>query len=293
MIYAVIVTFYPNTDTVANLLHLLAPQLNGIIIIDNTPSERVIDMGDIGSDISVVNLGENVGISRAQNIGIKLAEARGATDVILFDQDSLPSLSLIEDLLTARDQAINDGIDVAAVGPVHYDIDNRVPSKFLRTAKYNINLIPPDFTSAYLRADFIIASGSLISIPSIKEVGYMDETLFIDCVDIEWGFRALKCNKICIAAQYASMDHKIGDKPIVIFGRQITTHIPIRHYYFFRNVMLLMKRDYIPIAWKLHVFPKAIVQFFIFSTLLKPRFLHFKYGLKGFIHGFFGRSGAL
>jgi rhamnosyltransferase len=39
-----------------------------------------------------------------------------------------------------------------------------------------------------VEASFLIASGCLISLDVIKNVGYMDEGLFIDYVDVEWSF---------------------------------------------------------------------------------------------------------
>ncbi|WP_200550481.1 glycosyltransferase family 2 protein [Kosakonia sp. LAM2021] len=291
MISAIIVTFYPQQNRLSALISALEGQVNNIFIIDNSPDDPAILLSMASSDVVVHPLGKNVGIAQAQNIGIKMSKERGAKDIILFDQDSIPSATLVSELLAARECAARDGVTVAAVGPVHFDLDSGLPSRFVRTQGLALKLIKPDFKSVWFIADFIIASGSLISLEVLEEVGLMCDELFIDCVDIEWGYRAQAQGLACVIAQGAKMDHKIGDKPLILLGRQITTHAPVRHYYFFRNVMLLLKRNYIPIGWKLNVSAKSLAQAIIFTLLLKPRYTHFKYIAKGFIDGILGRTG--
>ncbi|AJZ90157.1 hypothetical protein VW41_14600 [Klebsiella michiganensis] len=291
MISAIIVTYYPSQESLSALLMALSSQVDNVFVIDNTPVESVISSPVLLTNVIFHPLGRNVGIAQAQNIGISMAKSHGAKDVILFDQDSIPSHQLVEALYAARDCAVKDGVNVAAVGPVHFDLDSGLPSRFVSAQRFTVKLVSPDFKSSYFMTDFIIASGSLIDLNVLDKVGTMEDKLFIDCVDIEWGYRAQAKGLVCIVAQNAKMDHKIGDKPLILFGRQITTHSPIRHYYFFRNVMLLLRRSYMPSGWKINVTLKSVVQAVIFTLFLAPRHLHFKYISKGFIDGILGRTG--
>ncbi|TCV12748.1 glycosyltransferase family 2 protein [Vibrio crassostreae] len=292
-VFSVVVVFFPEISSLNNLIASLEKQSSGVVIINNGSTSSIKDLHFEGlENIHLINLGDNRGIAAAQNIGIKQSLTLGASDVILFDQDSIISHDLIDNLLAARSHALKKGIDVAAIGPNHIDIDTKKGAKFVSTDSKGVNLFSLDnSTEPYKECDFLIASGCLISNDALARVGSMEESLFIDCVDIEWGFRAKKIGLTCICTPKAQMEHKIGDAPLRVFGRDLTTHTPLRHYYFYRNLYSLLKRPYIPFCWKLHAFVKSSLQAVLFSIFLKPRGQHFKCILQGGVHGLVNRSG--
>jgi len=290
---AIVVTYQPNLEQLLCLVKSLSDQVSTLYIVDNGSSTSVEHFSQVG--VKLICLQENMGIAFAQNVGINTAIEDGFEDFVLFDQDSLPSDSMMNELFMARDAAEAAGIKVAAVGPVHIDHDSLVESFFIRSGKSTIAKVTSPSahypSKNYAECDFLISSGCLVSKPMLDEVGGMEERLFIDCVDIEWGFRALGCGYSCVAAFDAKMYHKIGEKPIKLFGREFTTHSPIRHYYFYRNFYHLLKRKYVPMSWKRHVFIKSIAQAIIFCTFLPPRKLHFKLIVMGIIHGLGNKYG--
>jgi len=289
---AIIVTYNPDELSLNKVVDKLSGQVSKIYIIDNA---SFISLGYQGLDVTLTVLPCNMGIAYAQNSGLRQAISDGFSDFVLFDQDSLPSETMVSDLFHARGQALLTGIQVAAVGPVHIDQDTLTNSTFISTQQGTVDKIevpvPQHSKTAYALCDFLIASGCLISKAALDSVGYMEDDLFIDCVDIEWGFRANSRGFHCIAVFDARMYHKIGDAPLKIFGRDLTTHSPLRHYYFYRNFYLLLKRSYIPSCWKRYTLVKSFLQAIAFVFLLKPRLKNFKYILKGVFHGLSGRSG--
>lgn len=289
---AVIVTYEPDEKSLRKLVSILSSQVAEIYIIDNA-SSTFVGLGQ--ANIILTVLPKNMGIAHAQNVGIRQAFSDGFTDFVLFDQDSLPSETMISELLKARRQACDDGLQVAAVGPVHIDQDSLASCVFISTQHGNVEKInvPKSLYSegTYASCDFLIASGCLISKAVLDSVGYMEDDLFIDCVDIEWGFRANSIGFRCIAAFDAKMYHKIGEAPLKLFGRDLTTHSPLRHYYFYRNFYRLLKRPYVPSCWKRYTLVKSFFQAIVFIFFLKPKFQNFKYILKGIFHGLAGRSG--
>tara|TARA_R110001583_G_scaffold152016_1_gene303818 strand:+ start:21245 stop:22138 length:894 start_codon:yes stop_codon:yes gene_type:complete len=290
-VFAIIVVYFPDVKQLDELINILSGQTQKIVIVDNSDNQYYLSFSDVESDIHYIKLGVNKGIAKAQNVGIEKALELDAADIIFFDQDSKPSSSLIEDLLVARNTAKNDGLNVAAIGPSHIDSDSNEPARFISIDNNNITLFKPRPAVPYMECGFIIASGGLIEVKILEEVGVMEEGLFIDCVDIEWGFRAKSLGLVSLCAPNAHMHHKIGDSPLILFGRQLTTHSPIRHYYFYRNFYLLLKRDYVPFAWKKSVLFKSMIQACVFCLLLKPRFQHFKAIAKGIHHGLAGKYG--
>ncbi|QUM91337.1 glycosyltransferase family 2 protein [Moritella sp. 36] len=290
---AVIVTYAPNILDLNRLVNSLSTQVRQIYIIDNG-SLMPTGLDQLDS-VDLTSLPNNMGIAYGQNIGLLKAINDGFIDFVIFDQDSLPSETMISDLFSARIQALKAGIKVAAVGPVHIDQDNLSESTFIDTSQKVLKKIIPriflDMGAHFAKCDFLISSGCLISKDSLDIIGYMEDGLFIDCVDIEWGFRALDRGLHCIAAFDAKMYHKIGEIPLKLLGRELTTHSPVRHYYFYRNVYQLLKRPYVPYCWKRHTLIKSTIQAFVFSLFLSPRLDHFKSILKGICHGLTNKNG--
>lgn len=290
---AIIVTYNPDFSTLKILVGSIYNQVDKIYIVDNCSFNQF----DIFTDkkVCIINLPENKGIATAQNIGFTQAIEDGFNDFILFDQDSQPSENMIEKLMVARQSAQYSGVEVAAVGPLHIDQDDFRECVYVDTSKGKVEKVIPRSikltSNNWFCCDFIIASGCLISKQSLDVVGLMEGDLFIDCVDIEWCYRAMSKGLHCVAALDAKMYHKIGDKPLTILGRRLTTHSPIRHYYFYRNFYSLLKRGYIPFCWKKHVLVKSTIQAIVFSIFLYPRLEQIKFIVIGFFHGLIGRLG--
>ncbi|MBY7995826.1 glycosyltransferase family 2 protein [Vibrio fluvialis] len=290
---AIVVTYNPDVNRLKLLIERLIPQVCYVVIVDNGSKESLINIESLVNE--TVLLKENFGIATAQNIGIKILLMNDIQDVILFDQDSIPSESMVSDLLTAREHASKSHVNIAAVGPLHIDQDDSSECVFVDTHYGKVDLIVPrdcrTAENSFVQCDFLIASGCLISAKSLELVGLMEDDMFIDCVDIEWGYRARSKGLLCIAALHAKMYHKIGDQPLTILGRKLTTHSPVRHYYFYRNFYSLLKRSYIPSCWKRYTFVKSTIQVVAFSLFLPPRFKQLKYIIKGIFHGVIGRKG--
>ena len=96
---AIVVAYYPDFQQINHLIDSLCSQVNSIVIIDNTPASEndVLKAFENNECITLISLGENRGIATAQNIGIAYARKQEATDIILFDQDSIPTQTLIAD----------------------------------------------------------------------------------------------------------------------------------------------------------------------------------------------------
>lgn len=294
-IAAIVVSYNPDESDLLSLCKVINNQVNKVFIVDNTPNQLVFLNDYSGLNVEKIHLNENKGIAYAQNIALRLAVKEGFTDFVLFDQDSIPSNTMISDLLSTRKQALEAGITVAAVGPVHIDQDSLSESIFIQTNAQGLHKILPSTClrkgQHFTQCDFLIASGCLISEEALETVGYMEDELFIDCVDIEWGFRSLSKGLHCIASFDAKMSHKIGGAPLRIMGRDLTTHSPIRHYYFYRNFYLLLSREYVPASWKRQTIIKSTIQAFIFSLFLAPRYKHFTCIVKGIFHGLTNKMG--
>ena len=290
---AVVVTYYPDVEALRSLMTTLVEQCGQVIVVDNDSNlnHEVLGFSHL-PNVHWILLGSNMGVAKAHNVGINKAKALSGSHVLLMDQDSFPEGDMVERLLKTEEMLLSTGKEIAAVGPVQVDSRNGGKAPFISTEGLTVEkLYCDDQAIQWCRADFIISSGSLISMEVFDNIGLMEEPLFIDCVDIEWGFRAASKGYQCFGAFDAKMQHAIGDKPLSLFGKQITLHSPLRHYYFYRNLIVLCKRPYPKTAWKVHVLFKAALQFLIFSTLTDRRREHFSMIAKGVYHGFSNKLG--
>jgi len=260
VIYALVVTYFPQTQPLAALLLGLAPQVERILVIDNTPIEdrRVLILINELSlpQVELLRLGTNLGIAKALNVGIERAVLAGATHVLLSDQDSQPTKAMVAGLLRAYSELVARGLRVGAVGPtftdhhtgVTYPFQVKVPYKFL----YGHAL--PSIEFPLIETFTLITSGTLIPVTAFADVGMMNENFFIDHVDIEWCHRARAKGFKLFGTTYATMVHHFGDAYLNVwfFGwRKESAYSPVRMYYRIRNFVVLCKAPYVPVNWKI------------------------------------------
>jgi rhamnosyltransferase len=292
---AIVVTFNPEIASLCKLVTWLDSRVSDIIIVDNS-SDNFSQWADFNYIISaksatVLRQNTNLGIASAQNIGIQEAIRLQATHIVLFDQDSEPIGEMIQQLLSAHSNLEKQGLKVACVGPNYLDERRHNPPPFIRFE--GLKLIRAQCTEAenVVAVDYLIASGSLVSIKAISIVGQMRSDLFIDYVDIEWGLRAkffgLRSYGVCSA----QMRHNLGDTPLKIFGKNYPSHSPLRHYYHFRNAVLLYKDPRFPTNWKVVDASRLFLKFFAYSLFLAPQFMQLKMMTLGLVHGISNRTG--
>jgi rhamnosyltransferase len=286
--HAVVVTYFPKIDDLKNELAILTKQVSCTWLIDNGSEpgfQRWLAESPFADQVKYIPMASNVGIAKAQNAGIISSINAGADYVLLMDQDSQPSTFMVEALRQKAKELPN----VAAVGPKF--LDHR------RKSKGHLSKILGRETTAGMSTDLakpvthLISSGCLIPVPVLKQVGYMREELFIDYVDIEWCFRARAMGFQSYEISNAHMSHQLGDEPLRFLGKTIASHSPLRHYYQFRNALLVYRNSTFPLSWKIKDAWYMTQKFLIFALLAKPRENHLKMIAVGLWHGMLNKSG--
>ena len=125
-------------------------------------------------------------------------------------------------------------------------------------------------------------------------IGGFEEDLFIDNVDFEWCWRAKTYGYPTYLADEISMGHRVGEGDIN-FIKIIKLQVPApnRHYYRFRNTILLMKRSYTPLYFKIRSLILMSIELVVFTLLVKPKKRRFKMICRGIIDGVLGRKGKM
>lgn len=280
------VLYHPNISETLKAIKSLSSQVDGICLVDNTPNPNIASAIKLIDNIHYIPLNSNMGIAKAQNIGIQFFLTHNYDFVLFSDQDSYAPSDIVFKLMEGYKTLHKHDIKIAAV--VTRAINKQTgdiyssKSKELGTPIELKNTISNNITECYS----VRSSISLISIPSLSKVGGFDESLFIDGVDHEWCWRAWHTGHLrSFVIEDAKINHMLGEGDRKIGSRNISISSAFRIYYEFRNYIWLSKRDYTPKFWILKNGIKYIVKFFYFPIMVSPRIHYLKNIIKGIKDG--------
>jgi rhamnosyltransferase len=297
--HAIVVTYNPELDVLSREFELVIPQVDKIWLIDNASfSSLATWVGDLGlhDKLELVQMPANLGLGAAQNAGIQLARAAGATHVLILDQDSQPMPDMVDRLLAASNQLQSAGVPVAAVAPVYADSATGPASGFVRLGWLDFKKQTVLPGQDVVEADFVISSGSLIPVSVLDDIGPMDESLFIDHVDTEWCLRAQSKGYKLFGVPGARMVHTLGDRRTRIWflrWRNVPYHSPFRYYYILRNSLLMQRRPYMPLKWRVAEFIRCVRVFCFYGLFAPQRGACLRMMLRGIADGLRGVSGPM
>ncbi len=235
-ICGVLVTYHPDAE-LPRRLTAMRRQLDALVIVDNGSGSTALAMlRELAADpaIEVVYESENRGVATALNIGLARAAARGFAWALLLDQDSRIDEDLLAGLLSVY-HAFPDRERLAVVGAGFRDFREEPDATEHGAA--------PD---SWEELDYVITSGSLISLAVFARVGAFREDFFIDYVDTEYCWRARALGFRIIKTRKQLMSHAIG-KPsrhrLLWMTKWTTNHPPDRRYYIARNFTILTREQ--------------------------------------------------
>jgi rhamnosyltransferase len=292
---AVVVSYHPDPAAIRGLIDTVATQVGAVVLVDNASGGHwQFALGAMlsGRGGALLVQPRNTGLAAAQNLGIEWAKTHGYTYVLLLDQDSEPGDGMVPALLQAM-HALSATGPVAAVGPRFQDLREHRDAPFVRM-RFPLNRkMWCELPAQTIACDFLISSGMLIPLAVLDRVGPMDGGLFIDNVDLEWGFRAQAQGYTLHGVCAAAMHHRLGDaRRALPFGLgQVVVHGPVRLYYMMRNRVLLYRLPHTPGAWIAQDLPRVLAKLLLFGVLIGPRRRNLRCMLRGLLDGMRGRLG--
>lgn len=273
------VTWEPDAAVIARL-ESVAAQVGSLIVIDNGSRPVVIEPIRSWADDNgarFIRNEKNRGVAAAYNQGAHEAVSGGSQWLLVVDQDTVVSSTLVADLLAAR--AAHPSPDlIAVIGPVtNRQSDRRCTDR------------------AWVRRRLVISSGSLLSLAAWSAVGGFREDYFVDMVEAEYCLRLGTRGYAVILACRAQIDHRIGSPTKHrLLGREVSTsnHPAYRRYYLMRNRLNVWRAywRYAP-AW-VAFDVKGHIRDTIFMALFEPgRRQKLSATAAGFRDGVLGRTG--
>lgn len=287
---AVMVCFHPNIEELSSNIISIVDQVDQLFIVDNTENpvnnDFLTEKHQV-KKIRWISLKDNLGIGAAQNVGIKLAIEENYDAVLLLDQDSNPPANIVSELVSGAMYLKDQGIKIACIGPEIFNKNTNENYKPLINKGTELN-------RDFVEKDVLISSGKLILTESAREIGLMDEALFIDLVDFEWCWRAKKYGYRIFNSKQVRMGHMVGSKNVKLLNLYtLLIPAPIRHYYQFRNNLLLLKRGYVPFKWKIKSIIERCIELIVYPLFVSPRIKRMNYIFRGILDGILGKKGKL
>jgi rhamnosyltransferase len=292
---AVVVSYHPDAAALAGLVETMSNQTGAVVLVDNGSDglwKPSLDAVLASRGGALLQQSRNVGLAAAQNLGIAWARTHGFTHVLLLDQDSEPDQDMVPALLRAL-QELSLTSRVAAVGPRFHDVREHRDAPFVKV-RFPLNRkLWCEASSQTIACDFLISSGTLIPMTVLDQVGAMDAELFIDNIDMEWGFRAMAQGFSLHGVCAASMHHRLGDarRPLPFGLGHVVVHGPARLYYMMRNRVRLYRLPHTPRRWIAQDLPRVLVKLLLFGMLIGPRRRNLRAMLRGLGDGLRGRHG--
>lgn len=265
-----------------------------IIVVDNASADGSLQAlreryGE-EQQIDLVELDDNYGFSRANNEGIRHAEAWGADAVLLLNNDTEIEKTMLEELLACAGRHPDSMI----VPKIYYSDDRRriwsaggSVSPVVRKVRH-IGLDEEDRGQYDEECRTFFATGCCLFLPMqvIGRAGVLDERFFLYYEDTEYSFRLQELGIDIYYCPQAVMYHKVG-------ASSKGADSPLCAYYIARNWLLCnclhMGRRY-PLFLAYYVVNRAACCFLWLlrgkGALVKATWL----GIRDFHRGKFGRS---
>lgn len=295
-IVAGIVTYKPDLTVLADLIAAIASEVVAIVIVANSPMKMIesayLQQIAGATPVHFDDPGENIGLGGAYERIMSRAGMHGDAfeqieRVILFDQDSSPSIGMISALATRMETLHEMGERPALLGPKPISASpEHKPPTIHRHSSGRI-------TASSQAVWFAISSGSLIDVTAFHQVGAFRSDFFIDAIDIEWCFRAWSTGYSCWMADDILMPHRLGTGYITVpfIGWKLPIQSPLRLGTYARNQAALLRFNHIPKRWKIRICLYMAMQMLAYwladhGNIARPHSL-----IKGFITGLAGRLG--
>src|SRR5471032_290705 len=149
----VVVFYWPDEKCVSRANRLSEAGL--CVVVDNT--EQLLDPTSIGLGERIIYIpnGANLGIAAAINQGVDRLIRAGCSSALIFDQDSEPTVELLEALPRLLVDATSDGQRVALIGSAYEDTRLGGVASFVRFGYFKLKRIPPE-GSELIDVDFLI-----------------------------------------------------------------------------------------------------------------------------------------
>lgn len=234
----IIVSYHPD-QSLLQLVEDLRGQVTEILVIDNGSfPNKTLDALRENDSVTLLELGENIGLAAALNRGVQYATQRGFSHVLTLDQDTHLPGDYISRMMNFWASLIPTGQRVGVIAPNFFDINSRTNAKFSVVSRWYTKTVSCGCSAEALVTNFAITSGSIYPVLVLQSVGSFREDFFIDQIDTEYCLRLMRNGYKVFINCAVCINHAIGKRTLHKWlGLTIKPnhHSPLRRYYIARN----------------------------------------------------------
>ncbi len=189
-----------------------------IIIAHNSPENEALQdaLAPIFKHITkVINAKENIGFSRANNMGIKYAFQGGAEYVLLLNDDTEVDpgfLTALIDVAVLRPDAGMLGSNIC-----YYDQPEKIWFAGAHFDRTTCNVTTTEFSQNYkykdsdlVESDYVTGCALLVKREVVEKIGLLDERFFLYCEDVDWGLRCINAGFKNLIVTRSLIWHKVS-----------------------------------------------------------------------------------
>ncbi|MDJ0797350.1 MAG: glycosyltransferase [Calothrix sp. MO_167.B12] len=243
---AAYITLYKDQEAAMKCIQAIKYQsypVDTIFIVDN--SEQQLLANDHDELLKIHHCPDNIGIGQGLVLALAWAEDLGYDFLWTFDQDSIPTDSCLETLVSTHNRLLSDVYKIGIIAPTAIDprtgmiIEGAmfIGDRFIGHKHHHYH----DF----YECDSPITSGSLISLAAAKTIAPPRADLFIDGIDWDYGLRLKMEGFHNLIVPGAIMHHNFGI-PIQVKLKHkkiiFQQYSDLRNYYICRNHTYLETR---------------------------------------------------
>jgi rhamnosyltransferase len=232
------VTHHPDADLPERIARIRT-QVGKVIVVDNDSGNaelRRLQQLSLEIGFHLISNSQNLGVATAFNQGLRQAAVDGYIWVLALDHDTIVADDMIE-TMSAVYEEFPQRDRLAIIGSNYIDLNS---GKLLFDGN-------GDDGRSWQERKAVTTSGSLMWLPVYTAIGPLRDEFFIDCVDVDYCFRARWRGFRIVLTRKPVMHHAVGAitmHKLLWIRTSTSNHTPARRYYMARN-NLALSREYL------------------------------------------------
>lgn len=213
-----------------------------IVLVDNGSTDGSVPrIRARYPELHIIENGENLGFSPANNLGIEHALAKGAEYVLLLNNDTVVAPDFLEPLIETAESSP----DVGVVSPKIYYLDEPqriwygggyIDWKTGLTAHLRVGQVDSDEPDqAIQEVSFVSGCAMCVKRAVLETVGLMDGRFFLYYEDTDWCARINHAGFRCLYVPHSKIWHKVS--------ASTGAASPQTAYYIARNEVLFLQKN--------------------------------------------------
>lgn len=247
-----------------------------VVVVDNHSSdgsrEELHQRWGADNRVHIIDLDENVGFAKANNVGLRWAMEKGITHYLLLNNDTEIASDAVEKMWQCHEEnncIVTPKIYYADQRDILWSAGGRFTPVIKKPVQIGLNEKDSYKYSQSLDCDFANGCAMLLDDDILKKTGLLDESFFLYYEDTEFSARASKEGVRIRYCADAKVYHKVN-------GSTKGNHSRANVYYITRNWLIYGKMH---LGWKMCLFwlyflPNRLVWGVIWLVQRKPQMLN-------------------